>query len=140
MVAVVIRILELMHEALRTGAVISKRSLPQHLAFLHLADGHRDIYYRDPALFASQACVDRYVDDIAYSFSVPRSHLNVTAAAKGLITGAARFCRRDGSNINVSRDREGMLVPSLREVRSLAASRCWIRLTIHRCSLSTCGP
>ncbi|KAK0291946.1 endodeoxyribonuclease [Friedmanniomyces endolithicus] len=130
---VVLRILELMHEALRTGVTISKR----------------DMYYRDPALFGSQTHVDRYVDDIAYTFNVPRSALNVTAAAKGLVVGAFSFCRRDGSILNAAADREGILIPSLKDVlsvdlsavkwivvvekeasfRSIAASTFWDRLS-----------
>ena len=71
--------------------------------------------------------------------------LNVTAVAKGIITGAVSFCRRDGSVVDAANDREGMLVPNLREVlsvdmpsvrwilviekeatfRSIAASRFW---------------
>lgn len=37
----------------------------------------RDIYYKDPSLFGKQDAVDRYVDDLAYTFEVPRSALNV---------------------------------------------------------------
>jgi hypothetical protein len=37
----------------------------------------RDIYYRDPALFSKQAVVDRYVDDLACTFGIPRALLNV---------------------------------------------------------------
>ncbi|KAK1061470.1 endodeoxyribonuclease [Friedmanniomyces endolithicus] len=130
---VILRILELMHEALRTGVTISKR----------------DMYYRDPALFGSQTHVDRYVDDIAYTFNVPRSALNVTAAAKGLVVGAFSLCRRDGSVLNAAADREGILIPSLKDVlsvdlsavkwivvvekeasfRSIAASTFWDRLS-----------
>jgi len=107
------------------------------------------MYYRDPALFGSQAHVDRYVDDIAYTFSVPRSALNVAAVAKGLVVGAIIFCRRDGSTVSAAADRDGMLVPSLKEVlsvdmssvrwiaviekeasfRSIAASRFWDKLS-----------
>ncbi|KAK5733773.1 Signal recognition particle [Elasticomyces elasticus] len=101
--AIVLRILELMHEALRTGVTISKR----------------DMYYRDPALFGSQTHVDRYVDDIAFTFNVPRSALNVTAVAKGLIVGALSICRRDGSIINAAADRDGILIPSLKDVLSV---------------------
>ncbi|KAK5119873.1 hypothetical protein LTR85_007199 [Meristemomyces frigidus] len=100
---VVLRILELTHEALRTGVTLSKR----------------DIYYRDPALFGSQAHVDRYVDDIAFTFGVPRSALNVAAVAKGLVAGAITFCRRDGSVVNAAADKDGILVPSLKEVLSI---------------------
>lgn len=77
------------------------------------------MYYRDPALFGSQTHVDRYVDDIALTFHVPRSFLNVTAAAKGLIVGAATFCRKDGSTLNVAADRDGTLVPNLRDILSV---------------------
>lgn len=77
------------------------------------------MYYRDPALFGSQSVVDRYVDDIASTFNVPRSSLNVTAAAKGLVAGAFRFCRRDGSIVDARDDRDGMLVPPLRDILSV---------------------
>ncbi|KAK5137789.1 hypothetical protein LTR08_007361 [Meristemomyces frigidus] len=100
---VVIRILELIHEALRKDATLSKR----------------DIYYRDPALFGNQTHVDRYVDDIAHTFGVARSALNVSAVAKGLVTGAFTLCRRDGSTVNAAADRNGMLVPSLKEILSV---------------------
>ncbi|KAK0276725.1 endodeoxyribonuclease [Friedmanniomyces endolithicus] len=108
---VILRILELMHEALRAGVTISKR----------------DMYYRDPALFGSQTHVDRYVDDIAYTFNVPRSALNVTAAAKGLVVGAFSLCRRDGSVLDAAADREGILIPSLKDVLSVDLSNVkWI--------------
>jgi len=77
------------------------------------------MYYRDPALFGSQAHVDRYADDLAYTFNVPRSALNVTAVAKGLIVGALSLCRRDGSIANANSDQEGMLVPSLKDLLSV---------------------
>lgn len=87
----------------------------------------RDIYYRDPALFGKQAHVDRYVDDIAFTFGVSRASLNVTAVAKGLVAGAVTFCRRDGSFTNAASDNEGMLVPIVKDL--LSASLCaveWI--------------
>lgn len=79
----------------------------------------RDMYYRDPALFGRQTVVDRYVDDIAFTFDVPRSMLNVSAVAKGLILGAVSFCRRAGSIVNAAGDRDGMLVPALRDILSV---------------------
>jgi DNA topoisomerase VI subunit A len=36
-----------------------------------------DIYYRHPDLFMKQSVVDRYVDDLACTFGVSRSQLNV---------------------------------------------------------------
>jgi meiotic recombination protein SPO11 len=63
--------------------------------------------------------VDRYVDDIAFTFSVSRSKLNVTAAAKGLVAGAFRLSRRDGSILDAAGDRDGILVPPLRDILSV---------------------
>ncbi|KAF2208571.1 hypothetical protein CERZMDRAFT_114532 [Cercospora zeae-maydis SCOH1-5] len=99
----VLRILELMHEALRNDVVMSKR----------------DIYYRDPALFGSQTQVDRYVDDIAFTFGITRASLNVSAAAKGLVAGAIIIYRRDGSTTSASSDQEGILVPTLKDILSI---------------------
>ncbi|KAL8644950.1 MAG: hypothetical protein Q9226_007514 [Calogaya cf. arnoldii] len=62
--AVVLRILDLIHEALVNDAVVSKRN----------------IYYKDPELFKSQKVVDRYVDILSYTFGIHRAALNV---AKG---------------------------------------------------------
>ncbi|KAI4265710.1 MAG: hypothetical protein L6R38_009229 [Xanthoria sp. 2 TBL-2021] len=58
---VVLRILELIHEALVNDVVVSKRN----------------IYYKDPELFKSQKVVDRYVDILSYTFGIQRAALNV---------------------------------------------------------------
>lgn len=80
---VLLRILELIHEALCNNVVISKRN----------------IYYKDPALFKSQTVVNRYVDILAYTFRVQRADLNVTAAAKGLVAGGFTLMRPDGTRV-----------------------------------------
>jgi meiotic recombination protein SPO11 len=74
----------------------------------------------------------------------------VIAAAKGLIAGAVSFCRRNGSVVDASSDREGLLVPNLKDIlsvnissvkwilvvekeatfRSIAASAFWSTLSI----------
>ncbi|KAG8628009.1 hypothetical protein KVT40_003882 [Elsinoe batatas] len=79
--AVVLKIMDQVKEAVGTGSVVSKR----------------DVYYHDPALFGSQATVDRHIDLIAAALGVKRSELNVCAAAKGLIAGAAEFHYKDGT-------------------------------------------
>ncbi|CAD6589048.1 MAG: hypothetical protein ASARMPRED_003873 [Alectoria sarmentosa] len=79
--AVLIRILDLMHEALCDNVVVSKRN----------------IYYKDSALFKTQLTVDYYVDIIAYTFGFSRLALNVTAAAKGLVAGNFILKRADGT-------------------------------------------
>ncbi|KAL8664567.1 MAG: hypothetical protein Q9202_002976 [Teloschistes flavicans] len=60
---VVLRILELVHEALLNNVVVSKRN----------------IYYKDPELFKSQKVVDRYVDILSYTFGIQRQALNVVS-------------------------------------------------------------
>ncbi|KAI9822406.1 MAG: hypothetical protein M1827_000125 [Pycnora praestabilis] len=98
--AVIVRILELMHEALKSGAITTKR----------------DIFYKDPGLFQKQCIVDRYVDDIAFSFRVQRLHLNVVASAKGLVVGVFNIRCKDGSLIDYSTETEGTIVPFEKEV------------------------
>ena len=75
----------------------------------------RNIYYQDPALFGKQAVVDRYVDALAYTFSLQRADLNVvsiegvtlhgssdigsqTAVAKGLVAGVTIVEQTDGTS------------------------------------------
>lgn len=48
--------------------------------------------------------------------------LHISAAAKGLMAGAFNICRRDGSLVDVASDREGLLVPSLKDVLSVDLS------------------
>lgn len=66
------------------------------------------------------------MDIIATSFSVPRAGLNVIAAAKGLIAGAVKICRRDGSGFDTS-DKDGALIPAMQEILSADLSAVkWI--------------
>ncbi|KUJ17464.1 DNA topoisomerase IV, alpha subunit [Mollisia scopiformis] len=126
---VLCRILELSHEALISGVVTTKR----------------DIYYRESELFTKQSIVDRYVDDIAYTFGINRDALNVAAAAKGLMIGNLSVTKRGGHRIEYWSEPEGILIPKsddLEDVylggtrwivvvekeatfRSLAACRYW---------------
>ncbi|TKA79858.1 hypothetical protein B0A49_01566, partial [Cryomyces minteri] len=108
---VLVRILELVHEALTAEIVITKR----------------DIYYRDPALFVKQSVVDHYVDDLACTFGVSRALLNVTATAKGLIAGSFTIRRKDGVEAQGSSDREGLLVPNMKDIQSISMEKVhWI--------------
>ncbi|KIN01593.1 hypothetical protein OIDMADRAFT_160910 [Oidiodendron maius Zn] len=100
--AVLLRILELSHEALATGIIATKR----------------DIYYRDRELFMKQAVVDRYVEDLAYTLEVERDALNIVAAAKGLVAGSLIVKRKDNSEIDYSSEREGILVPLVKGIQS----------------------
>ncbi|KAK4224273.1 meiotic recombination protein rec12 [Podospora fimiseda] len=99
------RIIELSHEALLSGNIITKRN----------------IYYQDPDLFKSQAVVDALVDNLAFTLGVGRGDLNIVAAAKGLISGPVELIMRDGSvhNCGLSGD-GGVLLPSLEAIDKIA--------------------
>lgn len=85
--AVVLRILELIHEALVNNVVVSKRYIPTRFWtscslvgwFLLNFDLCSNIYYKDPELFKSQKVVDRYVDILSYTFGIQRQALNVVS-------------------------------------------------------------
>ncbi|QIX01675.1 hypothetical protein AMS68_007192 [Peltaster fructicola] len=87
----------------------------------------RDIYYQDPGLFGSQAVVDRYVEDLAFTFSVPRAQLNVAAAAKGIIHGSLKLQYKDGTLLDLSQSPRGVLVPNAQDILSSDLTRTsWI--------------
>ncbi|KAH0352584.1 DNA topoisomerase IV, alpha subunit, partial [Aureobasidium melanogenum] len=112
--SVIIRLLEIIYESLSDDVILTKR---------HVSD----LYYRDPALFGRQSTVDRYVDQIAAAFSLPRSCLNVTAGVKGLMAGAAVVHRRDGSKIDLTTVQSSILIPNMEEVLSVDLSRIrWV--------------
>ncbi|KAI9725007.1 MAG: hypothetical protein M1812_000283 [Candelaria pacifica] len=103
---VLVRILGLIHEALVSQTITSKR----------------DIYYKDPTLFLKQGVVDQCVDDIACTFGVQRSCLNVVAAAKGLVVGSMTIQREDGSVIELASEKEGQLVPNVKNISNVDIS------------------
>lgn len=70
--AQLMRLLDLTHEAILDGLPATKR----------------DIFYKDVALFKTQKVVDNLVDDLAATFQIERSDLNIRASTKGLISGA----------------------------------------------------
>ncbi|USP72959.1 meiosis-specific topoisomerase spo11 [Curvularia clavata] len=91
---VLLRILELIHGGLIDDTIMTKR----------------DVYYRHPDLFVKQSVVDRYVDDLACTFGITRSQLNVTAAAKGLVAGNFKLKQANSLVYNISH-KEGVLIP-----------------------------
>ncbi|EUC36914.1 hypothetical protein COCCADRAFT_2054 [Bipolaris zeicola 26-R-13] len=131
---VLLRILELIHGSLLNNTFMTKR----------------DVYYRHPDLFVKQSVVDRYVDDLACTFGITRSQLNVTAAAKGLVAG--NFKLEQASNLfHGMSSIEGLLIPVVRDndswdlteiqwvliiekeatFRSLIGSAQWSTLGLH---------
>ncbi|KAJ8457273.1 hypothetical protein ONZ45_g18376 [Pleurotus djamor] len=71
----------------------------------------RDLYYKDVALFKKQGVLDRIIDDLAATFGGERSHLNVRATSKGLVSGSSlRIHLRSGETIDIT-DTEGVSIP-----------------------------
>ncbi|KAH6640993.1 Spo11/DNA topoisomerase VI subunit A [Chaetomium tenue] len=98
------RIIEMSHEVLLSGNLITKRN----------------IYYQNPDLFRSQGAVDDMVDNIAFTLGVGREDLGIVAAAKGLISGPIDLILRDGSihSCDVTGD-TGTLLPSISSIQKI---------------------
>ncbi|OQE87704.1 hypothetical protein PENNAL_c0019G03860 [Penicillium nalgiovense] len=108
---VILRILAILDQAIRTGQLISKR----------------DIYYIDPEFFRMQCIVDRIVDDLAYTIGVNRTALNVEAAAKGLVTGEFRLIRGSHILIDAQSVIEDSLIPRIEDGDDIDISRVrWV--------------
>ncbi|KAF2220777.1 Spo11/DNA topoisomerase VI subunit A [Elsinoe ampelina] len=114
--AVVLKIMDQVKGALSTGSVVSKR----------------DVYYHDPALFGTQATVDRHIDLIAAALGVKRSDLNVCAAAKGLIAGAAEFHYKDGTVHKLLDDTVPQLIGSSDELLAVCMEKVRIILVVEK--------
>ncbi|KAL2262512.1 hypothetical protein VTK26DRAFT_1092 [Humicola hyalothermophila] len=98
------RIIELAHEALLSGNVITKRS----------------IYYQSPDLFKSQNVVDDMVDNLAFTLGLGREDLNIVAAAKGLIAGTVDLTLHDGSVYSCETQSDtGTLLPSINSIQKI---------------------
>jgi meiotic recombination protein SPO11 len=109
------RVLEEMHCALHAGRVVTKR----------------DIYYRAPALFGSQAAVDRLVEDIAGQIGVRRSALGVTAASKGLMAGDAtiRLINTEATSSQVTMTlghQQETLIPAVDNIAEICTASSWL--------------
>ncbi|KAJ6186064.1 Winged helix-turn-helix transcription repressor DNA-binding [Penicillium mononematosum] len=108
---VILRILAILDQAIRTGQLISKR----------------DIYYIDPEFFRKQCIVDRIVDDLAYTIGVNRTALNVEAAAKGLVTGDFRLIRGSHILIDAQSVTGDSLIPRIEDGDEIDISRVrWV--------------
>lgn len=121
--AALLRILELVHNGLVDNTVMTKRYKLSGAWAFSVLTLTRDLYYRHPDLFVKQSVVDRYIDDLACTFGISRSQLNVVrshlavsytgsdcqlqaAAAKGLVAGGFGIIREDGHRIDGMKDRE----------------------------------
>ncbi|KAK3951744.1 meiosis-specific topoisomerase, partial [Pseudoneurospora amorphoporcata] len=116
------RIIELSHEALLSGTLITKRN----------------IYYQNMELFRSQSVVDEMVDNLAFTLGVGRGDLNIVATAKGLIAGQVKLMMRGGICINCAESSDsGVLLPSISAVDRIDfQSVKWLLATFRTLSAS----
>ncbi|PAV18857.1 topoisomerase acting in meiosis [Pyrrhoderma noxium] len=88
----------------------------------------RDLYYRDISLFKKQGVVDVFIDDLAATFSLSRSDLNIRASLKGLYCGSALKIRLlDGTTL-VGHETESSLIPCSQDIAeySLSEDIYWV--------------
>ncbi|KAF4598029.1 endodeoxyribonuclease [Pleurotus pulmonarius] len=95
--AQLLRVVDCIHEALIDDAPTTKR----------------DVYYKDVSLFKSQGVVDKIIDDLAATFHLERSDLNMRATSKGLVSGSSLHMHlHSGETIEVT-DAEGKGYPDI---------------------------
>ncbi|KAK7432420.1 endodeoxyribonuclease [Neonectria magnoliae] len=80
----ILLILQLSHDALVSGTILTKRH----------------IYYQHQDLFEKQSQVDELVDDLALTLGVNRGDLNIVAASKGVLAGRLVVELKDGSRLD----------------------------------------
>ncbi|CAA7260586.1 unnamed protein product [Cyclocybe aegerita] len=98
------RVLDLAHEATLSGVPATKR----------------DIYYKDVGLFKTQRVVDGLVDDLAATFELERSDLNIRSSSKGLVCGSGfAISLLSGDTISCN-DTEGALIPAGEDIETFS--------------------
>ncbi|KAF9522650.1 Spo11/DNA topoisomerase VI subunit A [Crepidotus variabilis] len=98
------RFLDLVQEATLSGIPTTKR----------------DIYYKDVPLFKSQRVVDTLVDDLAATFELERSDLNIRSSSKGLVCGSTLTARLVSGEVFHCRDMEASLIPTGEDIESFS--------------------
>ncbi|PWN48698.1 DNA topoisomerase IV, alpha subunit, partial [Violaceomyces palustris] len=91
----------------------------------------RDMFYADVELFGKQIVVDKIVDQLSHTLSLPRSRLGVTAASKGLVAGnlSIAFRRVAGKKSRPTLTTSGRyetLVPSVEGIEQVQSLAKWI--------------
>ncbi|KAM6512353.1 endodeoxyribonuclease [Fusarium solani] len=80
----ILLILQLSHDALVSGTILTKRH----------------IFYQHQDLFERQTQVDDLVDDIAFTLGIGRADLNIVAASKGVLAGPLTIHLTDGTSLD----------------------------------------
>ncbi|QGI62997.1 hypothetical protein CEK26_006952 [Fusarium fujikuroi] len=99
----ILLILQLSHDALVSGTVLTKRH----------------IFYQHQHLFEKQGQVDDLVDDIAFNLGISRGDLNIVAASKGALAGPLLIRFHDGSTLNPCSGDLGVAIPTVQSISSI---------------------
>ncbi|KAF4340633.1 meiotic recombination rec12 [Fusarium beomiforme] len=99
----ILLILQLSHDALVSGTILTKRH----------------IFYQHQDLFEKQGQVDDLVDDIAFTLGVGRGDLNIVAASKGVLAGPLTIHLHDGSTLNPCSGDLGVAIPTVQSISSV---------------------
>ncbi|KAF5607371.1 meiotic recombination SPO11 [Fusarium subglutinans] len=99
----ILLILQLSHDALVSGTVLTKRH----------------IFYQHQHLFEKQGQVDDLVDDIAFNLGIGRGDLNIVAASKGALAGPLLIRFHNGSTLNPCSGDLGVAIPTVQSISSI---------------------
>ncbi|CAM1508004.1 Fc.00g048520.m01.CDS01 [Cosmosporella sp. VM-42] len=107
----VLLILQLAHDALVSGTILTKRH----------------IYYQHQHLFENQRQVDDLVDDVACTLGINRGDLNIVAASKGVLAGPLTIRLVDGSLLDPNSGEQGVPIPTAWSISAVELSTIrWI--------------
>ncbi|RMJ19687.1 hypothetical protein CDV36_000667 [Fusarium kuroshium] len=99
----ILLILQLSHDALVSGTILTKRH----------------IFYQHQDLFEKQTQVDDLVDDIAFTLGIGRADLNIVAASKGALAGPVTIHLTDGSSLDPCSGDLGVAIPAIQSVSAV---------------------
>ncbi|RSL67295.1 hypothetical protein CEP53_003072 [Fusarium sp. AF-6] len=99
----ILLILQLSHDALVSGTILTKRH----------------IFYQHQDLFERQTQVDDLVDDIAFTLGIGRADLNIVAASKGVLAGPVTIHLTDGSSLDPCSGDLGVAIPAIQSVSAV---------------------
>ncbi|UKZ70779.1 uncharacterized protein TrAtP1_011748 [Trichoderma atroviride] len=99
----ILLILQLAHDALVSGIVLTKRH----------------IFYQHQELFSSQRTVDKLVDSLALALGIHRDELNIVASSKGVFSGSLSIRLQDDRVIGPATGDAGITLPTTGSIATL---------------------
>ncbi|KAJ4863705.1 type IIB DNA topoisomerase domain-containing protein [Trichoderma breve] len=107
----ILLILQLAHDALVSGTVLTKRH----------------IFYQHQGLFVRQRTVDELVDNLASALNVRRDDLNIVASSKGVFSGPLSIRLQDNTVIGPTTGDVGIALPSAGSIVAISCETIrWI--------------